>query len=42
MLAVNKVSVAVPVITPKATITITQKLTAGNIILSESMAKTLY
>ena len=41
MLAVNKVSAAVPVIAPKATITITQKLTAGNIILSESMAKTL-
>ncbi|MGL4333563.1 MAG: hypothetical protein ACRCSC_00690 [Lactococcus garvieae] len=39
MLAVNRVSAAVPVIAPKATITITQKLTAGNIILSESMAK---
>ncbi len=41
MLAVNKASAAVPVITPKATITITQKLTAGNIILSESVAKAL-
>ena len=30
MLAVNQVSAAVPVIAPKATITITQKLTAGN------------
>ena len=41
MFAVNRVSAAVPVIAPKATIAITQKLTAGNIILSESMAKTL-
>ncbi|QPS72037.1 WxL domain-containing protein [Lactococcus garvieae] len=36
-----KVSAAVPVIAPKATITITEKLAAKNIIISESVAKDL-
>lgn len=40
-MATNKISAAVPNISPKATITITLKLSAKNIIISETTAKSL-